>query len=141
MAEITILGALYAMTESNWLSKHLSKLSRPRTNKQKTGDEGEDQALHYLLTEGLQLVQRNFLCKGGEIDLIMRDHQHLVFVEVRKRASAQFGGALASVTPSKQRRLVHAAQVYLQTLKPQPACRFDLIAIESEQLLWLKDII
>jgi putative endonuclease len=138
---VDILLGLYAMTESNWLTKSLSKLSGPRTSKQKTGDAGEDQALSYLLAEGLQLVQRNFLCKGGEIDLIMRDRQHLVFVEVRKRSSAQFGGALASVTPSKQRRLTHAAQVYLQTIKPQPACRFDLIAIEAEQLLWLKDII
>jgi putative endonuclease len=129
------------MTESNWLTKNLSKLGRPRTSKQATGDEGEDQALQYLLAAGLHLVQRNFLCKGGEIDLIMRDRQHLVFVEVRKRSSAQFGGALASVTPRKQKRLIHAAQVYLQSLKPQPACRFDVVAIEAEQLLWLKDVI
>lgn len=129
------------MTESNWLTKNLSTLGRLRTSKQETGDAGEDQALHYLLAQGLQLVQRNFLCKGGEIDLIMRDRQHLVFVEVRKRSSAQFGGALASVTPSKQRSLTHAAQVYLQTIKPLPACRFDLVAIEAGQLLWLKDII
>nr|WP_314859015.1 YraN family protein [uncultured Undibacterium sp.] len=129
------------MTDSNWLTKNLSTLGRLRTSKQATGDEGENQALQYLLAEGLQLVQRNFLCKGGEIDLIMRDRQHLVFVEVRKRRSAQFGGALASVTPTKQRRLTHAAQVYLQAIKPQPACRFDLVTIEAEQLLWLKDII
>lgn len=129
------------MTESNWLAKGLSKLGRPRTNKQITGDEGEDQALHHLLAQGLQLVQRNFLCKGGEIDLIMRDREFLVFVEVRKRSNGQFGGALASVTASKQKRLVHAAQVYLKNLKTQPACRFDLVAIEAEQLLWLKNII
>jgi len=129
------------MTESNWLAKGLSKLKQARTNQQIIGDEGEDQALHHLLAHGLQLVQRNFLCKGGEIDLIMRDREFLVFVEVRKRSSGQFGGALASVTASKQKRLVHAAQVYLKTINPLPACRFDLVAIEAEQLLWLKNII
>lgn len=126
------------MTVSTWLAKRLATL---RTDKQRTGDEGEEQALAHLRHAGLQLVQRSFLCKGGEIDLIMRDQTHLVFVEVRKRKSAAFGGALASVTHSKQRKLVHAAQVYLKNIKPQPACRFDLVAIEGEKLLWLKDII
>lgn len=126
------------MTASNWLAKRLGTL---RTDKQRTGDEGEEQALAHLREAGLQLVQRSFLCKGGEIDLIMRDQTHLVFVEVRKRKNAEFGGALASVTRSKQRKMVHAAQVYLQNIKQQPACRFDLVAIEGEKLLWLKDII
>ncbi|MFZ6818612.1 YraN family protein [Undibacterium sp. Ji22W] len=126
------------MTESNWLARRLASI---RTSKQRTGDAAEQQALLHLQTQGLQLVQRSFLCKGGEIDLIMRDGKHLVFVEVRKRSSRQFGGAVASVTASKQKRLIHAAQVYLQSIKPLPACRFDLVAFEGEQLIWLKNVI
>ena len=71
----------------------------------------------------------------------MRDGKALVFVEVRQRADARFGGAIASVTMAKQKRLVHAAQVYLQSLPSTPVCRFDLVAIEGDQLHWLKNII
>ena len=126
------------MTASNWMARRLASI---RTAKQRSGDAAEERALHYLQQQGLLLVQRSFLCKGGELDLIMRDGQSLVFVEVRQRADARFGGAIASVTSSKQRRLIHAAQVYLQSLPSTPACRFDLVAIEGEQLHWLKNII
>lgn len=126
------------MAEQSWLGKRLATL---RTSRQRTGDEGEERALIHLQQAGLKLVQRSFLCKGGEIDLIMQDQASLVFVEVRARASAQFGGALASVTPAKQRRMVHAAQMYLQTLKTTPACRFDVVAIEGGDLHWLKNVI
>lgn len=126
------------MTESNWLSRRLAAM---RTSNQRRGDAAEERALHYLEAQGLVLIQRSFLCKGGEIDLIMRHDQVLVFVEVRQRANQRFGGALASVTAAKQRRLVHAAQVYLQKLSKVPTCRFDLIAIDGDQLQWLKNII
>ncbi|MBI3284163.1 MAG: YraN family protein [Burkholderiales bacterium] len=112
-----------------------------RTSLRRRGDEGEAQALAYLQAAGLKLVQQNFLCKGGEIDLIMQDGATLVFVEVRQRSSMAFGGAVASVTPAKQRRLVHAAQVYLQRQQGQPACRFDLVALDGAQLRWLQNII
>ncbi|MDO8178807.1 MAG: YraN family protein [Undibacterium sp.] len=126
------------MTASSWLGKRMASM---RTSRQRTGDEGEEQALAYLQEAGLALVQRSFLCKGGEIDLVMRDQGSLVFVEVRKRASSQFGGAAASVTPAKQKRMVHAAQVYLQTQKTMPACRFDLIAIDDGDITWLRNVI
>jgi putative endonuclease len=126
------------MTESNWLARRLAAI---RTSKQRSGDAAEQQALLHLQAQGLQLLQRSFLCKGGEIDLIMRDDKHVVFVEVRQRSSKQFGGALASITPSKQKRLVHAAQVYLKDMKPLPACRFDVVAIEGEELIWLQNVI
>ncbi|MBX9868965.1 MAG: YraN family protein [Burkholderiaceae bacterium] len=134
------------MNDASWLSKRLTSLqasltSDRRTSRQQTGDLGEQQALSYLERAGLRLVQRNFLCKGGEIDLIMQDQASLVFVEVRKRSSAQFGGAIASITASKQKRMVHAAQVYLQNLKSVPACRFDAVLIQGEELTWLKNII
>jgi putative endonuclease len=126
------------MIEHTWLGKRMASL---RTSRQRTGDEGEEQALQYLIAAGLTLVRRSFLCKGGEIDLIMRDQASLVFVEVRKRASKQFGGAVASVTPAKQKRMVHAAQVYLLNQKANPACRFDLIAIDDGEITWLKNVI
>ena len=112
-----------------------------RTSRQRSGDAGEAQALAYLQGAGLRLLQQNFLCKGGEIDLIMQDGAALVFVEVRQRSGGGFGGALASVTPAKQRRLVHAAQFYLLRLKPLPPCRFDLVAIDAGKLSWLRNVL
>ncbi len=111
------------------------------TRGQLHGQAGEDRALDYLAGQGLQLVERNFRCKVGEIDLVMRDRDSLVFVEVRRRDSLDFGGALASVTPAKQRRMVRAAQFYLQRYRQLPPCRFDVIAIDGHGLNWLKNAI
>ena len=111
------------------------------TTKQK-GDAAEDRALHYLQANGLQLMQRNYRTPGrggGEIDLIMREPDGtLVFVEVRKRENAQHGGALASVSYVKQRRIVFAAQYYLLKLRQLPPCRFDVVAVQGGDLQWLK---
>lgn len=112
-----------------------------RTAKQLTGDAGEDRALAYLEQQGLLLLQRNFRCKGGEIDLVMKDGSAIVFVEVRKRAPGRFGDAASSVGPRKQARLMIAAQVYLQSLRTVPACRFDIIAIDGERLNWIRNAI
>jgi putative endonuclease len=112
-----------------------------RTARQIEGEAAENAALEYLQQQGLTLVERNFRCKGGEIDLIMRERQTLVFVEVRKRADTRFGGAAASITARKQARLVIAAQVFLQHGKQVPACRFDVIAIDGNNLSWLKNAI
>jgi len=112
-----------------------------RTAQQQLGQQGEDRALAYLVAQGLIEVERNFRCKAGEIDLIMRHGAHLVFVEVRRRAASGFGGAAASVTHHKQRRLVHAAQYYLLRHRSPPPCRFDLVALDGDQLEWLRNII
>jgi putative endonuclease len=119
----------------------LGSLVRKRTPKQVEGQAGEDQALVHLQRNGLALVERNFRCKGGEIDLIMQERGALVFVEVRKRAGSAYGGAAASVTARKQARLITAAQVYLQRYKTPPACRFDVVAIDGASLNWLKNAI
>lgn len=118
-----------------------NSLTRPRTDQQIQGRAGEDEALEYLTQRGLTLVERNFRCKGGEIDLIMQQHSMLVFVEVRKRADNRHGGAAASVTPAKQGRLIIAAQIYLQRYRMPPACRFDVVAIDGAALTWLKSAI
>lgn len=114
---------------------------KPRTAKQISGQAGEDAALEHLTEHGLRLVQCNFRCKVGEIDLVMQDGATLVFVEVRKRADASHGGAAASITYAKQRRLIRAAQFYLQRYKMPPACRFDVIAIDGGTMNWLKNAI
>jgi len=112
-----------------------------RSSRQLAGDAGEDAALAHLLGQGLALVDRNFRCRGGELDLVMRDGATLVFVEVRKRASRRFGDAAASIGSAKQARLVLAAQTYLQRYRLPPACRFDVIAIDGAALSWLKNAI
>ena len=103
------------------------------------GKAAEDAAAAYLTGQGLRLVERNWRCKGGEIDLIMRDGNALVFVEVRLRRDGRFGGAAASITAAKQGRLVHAARLYLAGLAYPPPCRFDAVLIEAGRLSWLKD--
>ena len=104
------------------------------TTKQR-GDAAEDAALAHLQRHGLRLVQRNFRTPGrggGEVDLIMREPDGtLVFVEVRQRASASRGGAGASITGVKQRRIVFAARHFLLRLGSEPPCRFDVVLLQG----------
>ena len=98
----------------------------------------EDRALAYLERQGLAAVVRNYRCKGGEIDLIMRAADDtLVFVEVRKRSGRGFGGAAASITTAKQRHVLIAASHYLATLDALPPCRVDVVALDPGRLEWL----
>ena len=108
------------------------------------GTFGEELALAHLLAHGLRLVVRNYRCKLGEIDLVMLDGPVLVLVEVRCRASSDYGGAAASVDWQKQRKLVKAAEHLLmkrRELRRYPA-RFDVIAITTDgtapQIDWIK---
>ncbi|MCL1886903.1 MAG: YraN family protein [Betaproteobacteria bacterium] len=110
-------------------------------NKRQSGQAGEDAALAYLLTQGLTLVERNFSSRMGEIDLIMKDRDTLVFVEVRKRGRNDFGSAVASITHAKQQRLVKTAQLFLQKLSKIPPCRFDVVALDKDKMTWLKNMI
>ena len=115
-----------------------------RSSRSQTGVDGETLALAYLQKQGLRLVERNYRVargpsrRGGEIDLILRDRDGtLVFVEVRARASADQGGAAASVTARKRASLILAAQHYLLRLPSPPPCRFDVLAIDGSQVEWL----
>ncbi|MFN0182456.1 MAG: YraN family protein [Aquabacterium sp.] len=114
-------------------------------SKTSVGAKAEERALSHLLRQGLRLVARNYRvargphARGGEVDLIMAEPDGtLVFIEVRARAGNSHGGAAASVGPAKQRRLVFAAQHWLMRLRSPPACRFDVVAIDGEQLQWLR---
>jgi putative endonuclease len=111
------------------------------SRKQAQGRIWEQAARKHLEQHGLTLIEANFTCKGGEIDLIMRDGAALVFVEVRQRADLSHGGAAASITPAKQARMVCAAQVYLMRYRQLPPCRFDVVAIDGDRLDWLRNAI
>jgi putative endonuclease len=98
-----------------------------------TGAIFEDLALAHAERDGLRLIARNFNCRYGELDLIMRDRAIVVFLEVRYRRSQAFGGALDSVSASKRDRLSKAASLFLQAnpALANHACRFDVIAISG----------
>jgi putative endonuclease len=115
--------------------------AQPPTTKQK-GDAAEDAALRHLQAAGLRLLERNYRTPGrggGEIDLILRALDGtLVFVEVRQRTSSAHGGAAASVSATKQRRIIFAARHYLMRLREPPPCRFDVVVVEPAGVQWLR---
>lgn len=114
-------------------------------NRREIGKEVEEKALKFLMQKGLKLVVQNYTCRVGEIDLIMKDKEDIVFVEVRSRSRLDYGSASESITPAKQRKIIHAATVFLQTRDwlYKVCSRFDVIAIQcvdSEwQLEWIKN--
>ena len=116
-------------------------MARAGTTKQ-VGDAAEDAALLYLQQAKLRLLERNYRTPGrggGEIDLIMcTPDGTTVFVEVRQRKSSNHGGAAASVTFAKQRRIVFAARHYLMRLREPPPCRFDVVVLEPTGIEWLQ---
>ena len=104
------------------------------------GREAEDRAESMLSRAGLRTIVRNYHCRSGEIDLVMRDGEHLVFVEVRFRSSRGFGSAAASVDADKQRRLILAAQHYLLQSRWQGPCRFDVVTFDHGRgEHWIRD--
>lgn len=105
------------------------------------GDSAEQQALSYLLKQGLSLLCSNYRCRAGELDLVMKDGLALVVVEVRFRQSEQFGGALASITKQKQARIITATQHYVIINKlSNMAIRFDVVAIAGDGTInWIKN--
>ena len=109
-----------------------------KTAEQIAGSHSEDRAAAYLTGCGLAIVERNYRIRLGEVDLIARDGDTLVFVEVRMRSHSHFGGALESITPRKQRRIAAAANMYLRQFPRAPRCRFDVIALDAGEIRWLK---
>lgn len=102
------------------------------------GAAAEAAARHFLESQGFRLVQANFRCRRGEIDLVMQNAAVLVFAEVRMRNHADFGGAVASVTLAKQKKIIASAQAFLQH-HPEFArcnCRFDVLAMQAGAQGW-----
>ena len=114
-------------------------------NKREFGEQLESFAQTTLKKSGCKIVETNFLCKLGEIDIILKDQNTLVFVEVRYRKNASFGGALESVDYKKQQKIIKAAQLYLveNKLSNTMPCRFDVFAIEGPlnrlKYQWIKN--
>lgn len=106
------------------------------------GAQAEQWAAQHLRQQGLKPVAENYRGRFGEIDLIMQDGAALVFVEVRLRRNADFGGAAASIDARKQQRLIRTAQQYLADLAHIPPCRFDAVLMDDAQganVQWLKN--
>lgn len=103
------------------------------------GEASEKFACKYLTDRGLKLVVANYHSRFGEIDLVMLDHDVLVFVEVRYRRSSNFGGAATSVTTAKQRKICLTAEQFLQkNKKTNTVCRFDVVALGESETQWIK---
>ena len=96
------------------------------------GNHAENLALKYLQRKKLTLIESNFFCRHGEIDLVMQDSDYLVFVEVRHRKSNKFGGAIASIDVRKQNKLRRSAEYYLiKHKKTDSPCRFDILCVDG----------
>lgn len=106
------------------------------------GAQAEQLAAQFLQHHGLTLLQQNYRCRYGEIDLILHDGNTLVFAEVRLRSRSDFGGAAASINTAKQAKLVRTAQHYLTTLAHIPPCRFDALllqATDGSDIEWIRN--
>ncbi|HST02376.1 MAG TPA: YraN family protein [Usitatibacter sp.] len=109
-----------------------------RTAAQVSGGNGEEAAVALLERHGLSIVARNYRTRFGEIDIVARDGDSLVFVEVRMRAGPGFGGAAGSIGAHKQARIAAAARLYLMQTRCRLPCRFDVVAIESGEAKWIR---
>lgn len=120
--------------------RHIKRKERARINKRKVGSRHEEQAAAFLEKQGLKILEHNFFCRGGEIDLVAKDGKYLVFVEVKYRATTTSGEAAAAVDFKKQRRISRAAQFYLLRYGyGEPPCRFDVVAIDGDEIQWIRN--
>jgi putative endonuclease len=108
------------------------------------GVRAEALAADFLARRGLTIVARNYRTRHGEIDLVARDGETLVFVEVRMRSRKDYGGAAASVTAAKRERWIAASLGYLAQLGREPPCRFDVVlldGLDGSRLTWERDVV
>jgi putative endonuclease len=103
-----------------------------KTEHLKQGKNAETACCNYLKSHGLKLVEKNFYCRVGEIDIVMTDKNMLVFVEVRFRKNNNFGGGLESITVAKQNKLRKAAELYLQKNNQYKNARVDVVAMSTK---------
>ncbi len=131
-----------------WLQKLQARSSKKAASRlqltsptQSKGQFYEQRAQEFLEQQGLRFLERNYRCKLGEIDLIMRDDDCLVFIEVRYRTSQQFGGALESISQAKQLKIKRAASTYLSQTKMHNTlpCRFDVVTFSHQQPNWIQN--
>lgn len=110
-------------------------------NKNKLGKEYEDFAVKYLESRGFRILERNFRCRNGEVDIIARDGGTLVFAEVKYRSTERMGNPLETVNREKQRRICRSARYYMMIkhLPEDTPCRFDVIGILGSELRHVRD--
>jgi putative endonuclease len=99
----------------------------------KLGERGENLAVKYLKKKGYKIIARNFKTPLGEIDIIAREKNTLVFIEVKTRDSIQYGRPFESVTRLKRRKIANVALLYLKRFRELPECRFDIVSINHKQ--------
>ena len=118
-----------------------SRPQLPSGERQRRGRVAEQRALDLLQEGGLKLLARNVRFRFGELDLVMQDHETIVFVEVRFRSPSRYGGAASSITAAKQQRLIRAAACWMrqQFRGAEPASRFDVVALDGVAIGWIKD--
>lgn len=112
-----------------------------RQNKRQIGAAYEEQAARFLIEQGFQILERNYRCKQGEIDLIARDGAYLVFVEVKYRVNTQAGYPSEAITIQKQKKIIRTAMYYCyqQKVAQTQACRFDVVSILGGQIKLIKN--
>ena len=110
-------------------------------NTRAVGTEYEEKACNYLVRCGFRILERNYRCRIGEIDIIARDGEYLVFVEVKYRLSKAQGGAAYTIPVSKQRTIARVAQWYMKTkgISLQTYCRFDAVLFDGDDIEHIKD--
>ncbi len=114
--------------------------NKPKPTHLLRGENSERIASLFLMDQGLKLIDKNFQCKYGELDLVMREGDTIVIVEVRFRKSNKFGGAAESVTPKKQSRIIASTEYYLLVNKLKNPIRFDVIAMSGDtDINWIKN--
>lgn len=110
-------------------------------NNRSTGSRYEDEAAAFLLRQGYEILERNFYCRRGEIDLIAREGHYLVFVEVKYRRTTDSGDPAEAVDTRKKHRMIQAARYYLYThgYGEETPCRFDVVAVLGDEVRLYRD--
>lgn len=110
-------------------------------NKRKVGAYYETLAAAYLCRQGYKILERNFQCRTGEIDIIAGDGEYLCFIEVKFRSSGGCGLALEAVTPGKQKKITGVAQYYMKRhgYPADTLCRFDVVAVSNDEIMLVKN--
>jgi len=122
------------------MASHSRLDNKPKAPHLQRGTSTEQLACNHLQASGLKLLHQNYRLRTGEIDLIMRDGNTIVFIEVRYRKNNRYGGAICSIDPRKQARIIRTAQHYLQYRSPDAQARFDVIAVEgNDDIHWVRN--
>lgn len=119
------------------MSSHSSDDFRQQPNTRAQGRLGEDEAVRWLAAQGYEILERNVVNHGGEIDVVGREAGYLCFIEIKARAGDRFGPAIAAVDARKQRRISRAAALYIAIRKlHREPCRFDVLGLDQEGSGW-----